>query len=114
MEIYGKSIKMHGFIYKFDGKWLGNDWGVSNLCAPSRGIPGRGVCFSQKSALFIKKGFLMFLYKTSLFMRKQKRPDPLEFENQLITLLKHQTLTSRTVVLLQEKMAMTSMLTVIC
>ena len=22
-------------------EWLGNGWGISNLCAPSRGIPGR-------------------------------------------------------------------------
>ena len=36
-------------------EWLGNGWGVSNLCAPLRGIPGRGFFFRQKSAPFHKK-----------------------------------------------------------
>ena len=57
------------------GEWLGNGWGVSNLCAPLRGIPGRGLFFPQKSAPFFKKClFWCFYDKTSLFIIK--RPDP--------------------------------------
>ena len=58
-----------------NGKWLGNGWGVSNLCAPLRGIPGRGLFFPQKSAPFHKKNiFVLFIIKTSLFI--MKGPDP--------------------------------------
>ena len=58
-----------------DGKWLGNGWGISNLCAPLRGIPGRGVCFPYKSALFHKKClFGCFYDKTSLFIIKRPYP----------------------------------------
>ena len=49
-------------------EWLGNGWGISNLCAPLRGIPGRGLFFPQKSAPFYKKCiFCCFYHKTSLF-----------------------------------------------
>ena len=57
-----------------DGEWLGNGWGVSNLCAPSRGIPGRGLSFPETLAPFYQKCLIVFLYKTSLFTIK--RPDP--------------------------------------
>ena len=51
---------------------MGNGWGVSNLCAPLRGIPGRGLFFPQKSAPFHKKClFLCFYDKTSLFIIKR-------------------------------------------
>ena len=57
------------------GKWLGNGWGVSNLCALLRGIPGRGPFLPQKSAPFHKKCLFLCLYdKTSPFIIK--RPDP--------------------------------------
>ena len=55
-----------------DWKLLGNCWGASNLCAPSRGIPGR-VFFPQKSAPFPKKCIFVCLYiKTSLFIIKKE------------------------------------------
>ena len=64
MDLYIKPIGM-------DGKWLGNGWGVSNLCAPLRGIPGRGLFFRQKSAPFYKKCILVCFYdKTFLFIIK--------------------------------------------
>ena len=40
-----------------DGKWLGNGWGVSNLRAPLRGIPSRGIFFVKSRPLFIKSAF---------------------------------------------------------
>ena len=41
-----------------DRKWLGNGWGISNLCAPSWGIPGRGL-FLLLEPLFIKNVLLV-------------------------------------------------------
>ena len=56
-------------------KRLGNGWGVSNLCAPSRGIPGRGpsfFLFFQKSALYIKRDlFVVSVMKNALFCYKK-------------------------------------------
>ena len=58
------------------GKWLGC---VSNLCAPLRRIPGRGLFFSQKSAPFHKKClFVCFYNQTSLFIIKTPSNLPLK------------------------------------
>ena len=52
------------------GIWLG----ISNLCAQSRGIPDRGLSFSQKSGPFHKKGIFKCLYdEASLFILKKAR-----------------------------------------
>ena len=45
LDLYIKPIEM-------DGKWLLNGWGISNLCAPLRGIPGRGLFFLSKVGPF--------------------------------------------------------------
>ena len=67
-EILGEPIKTYG-------EWLGNGWGVSNLCVPSRGIPGGGLIFLKSLSLFIKSAvFLCFDDKTLIFIIK--RPDP--------------------------------------
>ena len=62
-ELIGNQLKYNDLYIKpieMDGKWLGNGWGVSNLGAPLRGIPGRGLFCSVKSpALFIKSVFLV-------------------------------------------------------
>ena len=62
-------------------EWLGNGWGVSNLCAPLRGIPGRGLFFPQKSAPFPKKCICWCFYdKTFLFIIKRPDPGPHKLE----------------------------------
>ena len=68
MDLYIKPI---GIYIKYIGngwEWLGNGWEISNLCAPLRGIPGRGLFFRQKSSPFLKRClFGCFYDKTSVF-----------------------------------------------
>ena len=77
MEIgkYMESIKMNRFIYKIVGngwemvgKWLG----VSNLCAPLRGIPGRGLFCPQKSVPLHKKYFFACFYDKPPYNKKAR------------------------------------------
>ena len=51
IDLYIKHIKM---VWK----WLANCWGVPTLCAPLRGIPGRGLFFLKSRPLLIKSVFL--------------------------------------------------------
>ena len=48
MEIYGKSIKINGIIYKMNGKWLGC---IQPMCSAS-GAFLAGAFFSSKVSPF--------------------------------------------------------------
>ena len=73
---------------RFTGK--GDDspgWGISNLCAPLRGIPGRGLFFTQKSGPFHTKCFFVCFYdKTSLFIIKRFDPGGINYSHSMETI----------------------------
>ena len=66
----------HVDLYTTYIKTIRHGWemvGVSNLCAPSRGIPGRGHLFSH--APFVRKDVLdVSIYKNVLFVMKKAQP----------------------------------------
>ena len=62
MEFNIKTIKIYIYIYISNcWQWLGNGWGVSNLCAPSRSIPGR-FFLCPFTCPFCKKAFWVICF----------------------------------------------------